>query len=96
VHPFRVGLPTGLYASAADPVPALDTPPPVPTAAALELPTEPTDLEGWLVATLRVAPPERMASALARAEATACERFPTKTVVAAMRRVLTVELAHGG
>ena len=34
----------------------------------LELPQNVTDLEGWLVATLRVCPGDRMAPALARAE----------------------------
>jgi hypothetical protein len=51
------------------------------------------DLEGWLIAVLRVADPQRMHSALAAAERTASERFSTADVVAAMRRVLAYELA---
>ncbi|MGH8902607.1 MAG: hypothetical protein ACRDYA_13255 [Egibacteraceae bacterium] len=93
VHPFRVGLPPGRYASGGDPLPGLDEPAPEPTAEALELPEDVTDLEAWLVATLRAAQPSVMASALARAEAIANERFASKDVVAAMRRVLTCELA---
>jgi hypothetical protein len=82
-----------LYASAAEPLPSLDVPAPVPSAEQLELPEDVTDLEGWLIAVLRVADPERMASALFRAETTAGERFASKDVVAAMRRVLANELA---
>jgi hypothetical protein len=93
VHPFRVGLPPGLYASAGEPLPSLDAPPPAPGPEQLELPEDVTDLEGWLIAVLRVADPERMASALFRAETTAGQRFASKDVVAAMRRVLANELA---
>ncbi|MFF4940851.1 hypothetical protein [Micromonospora sp. NPDC000729] len=52
------------------------------------------DLEGWLVAVLRDAPSEQIFSAVARAERLAGERFDPKQVVAAMRRVLSVELAN--
>jgi hypothetical protein len=93
VHPFRVGLPPGRYASDGEPLPGADSPVPEPTAAALELPEDVVDLEAWLIATLRVAPPSRMAAALHHAEALAIERFSTVDVIAAMRRVLTHELA---
>src|SRR5690349_20240014 len=69
VHPFRVGLPAGPYASANVPVPDPPAQPPAPASAHLELPDELVDLEAWFVAMLRVVPTEAMASALARAEA---------------------------
>ncbi|MGH7744980.1 MAG: hypothetical protein ACREQ5_09295 [Candidatus Dormibacteria bacterium] len=92
VHPYRVGLPPG--ASAHAPLPAPDGPPPAPSPLALELPAEVADLEGWLVAVLRTTDPDRMASALERAEATAGTRFSPADVVAALRRVLSFELAR--
>ncbi|MFY1673934.1 hypothetical protein ACN27G_28940 [Plantactinospora sp. WMMB334] len=94
VHPYRVGLPPGQYASAGKPVPDLSPAPIPPSAAALELPTELDDLEGWLVATLRTVEPERMFTAVARAERQAKERFAPGAVVQALRRVLSVELAQ--
>ncbi|WP_249713845.1 hypothetical protein [Rhizomonospora bruguierae] len=94
VHPFRVGLPPARYASDAVPLPQVAPPTPVPAPVHLELPADVADLEGWLVATLRDADLDRMASALARAEATAAVRFDPRHVVAAMRRVLSVELAR--
>jgi hypothetical protein len=93
VHPFRVGLPSGRYASDGEPLPGADEPIPDPTAAALELPEDVVDLEAWLIATLRVASPSRMASALHNAEAIALQRFSPDHVVSAMRRVLATELA---
>ncbi|MFI7209293.1 hypothetical protein [Micromonospora aurantiaca (nom. illeg.)] len=93
VHPFRVGLPAGRYASAGEPVPD-EVPRPAPTPAALELPADVVDLEGWLVAVLRDAPPEGIFTAVARAERLAAERFGAKQAVAALRRVLSVELAN--
>jgi hypothetical protein len=94
VHPFRVGLPAGLYASHGVPVAEIPQQPPKPTPVQLELPADVTDLEAWLIAHLRVVEPDRMASALRRAEATAAERFSAKDIVAAMRRVLSTELAR--
>ncbi|GGM10056.1 hypothetical protein GCM10012279_30090 [Micromonospora yangpuensis] len=93
VHPYRVGLPPGRYASRGEPVPD-QTPRPAPTPASLVLPAELVDLEGWLVAVLRDAPEEQIFGAVARAERLAAERFEPKQVVAAMRRVLSVELAN--
>src|SRR5439155_21232973 len=75
VHPSRVGLPPGAYASAGAPLPTLDGPVPAPTSSALVLPADVVDLEGWLVAVLRTADRQRMDSALAWAESTATRRF---------------------
>jgi len=94
VHPFRVGLPVGRYASAHQPVPAFPAQPPAPAPVHLELPADLDDLEAWFIATLRVVDADRMAPALRRAEATAAERFPARDVVSAMRRMLSVELAR--
>jgi hypothetical protein len=94
VHPYRIGMPPGRYASAGEPLPDLSAPAPAPTAEALELPEQLTDLEGWLVATLRTAAPERIFTAVARAEREAAERFAPGDVVAALRRVLSTELAR--
>ncbi|WP_285796123.1 hypothetical protein [Micromonospora sp. NBRC 107095] len=93
VHPYRVGLPPGRYASRGEPVPARASRP-APTPASLVLPTDLVDLEGWLVVVLRDAPSEQIFGAVARAERLAAERFDPKQVVAAMRRVLSVELAN--
>jgi hypothetical protein len=93
VHPYRIGLPPGRYASAGEPVPAVDaTPVPQPTPAALELPEGLDDLEGWLIATLRVAAPDRLFAAIGAAERQAVTRFAPDAVTKALRRVLTVEL----
>jgi hypothetical protein len=51
------------------------------------------DLEGWLVATLRTAPPDRLFSVVADAEGRAVQRFASEAVTKALRRVLSVELA---
>lgn len=93
VHPFRVGLPAGRYASDGELVPD-HAPRPAPTAAALELPADVVDLDGWLVAVLRQAPAEGIFAAVARAERLAAERFGAKEAVTALRRVLSVELAN--
>jgi hypothetical protein len=90
VHPFRVGLPPGRYASAGEPLPESTAPPPPPEA--LQLPEDLVDLEGWLVATLRAAPADRMPHAVAHAERVAAQRFPSAAVVAALRRALSAEL----
>jgi len=94
VHPYRVGMPPGRYASAGEPLPDLAAPAPTPEPAALELPTERDDLEGWLVATLRVADEHRIFAEVARAERVAAQRFAPGEVVAALRRVLSHELAR--
>jgi hypothetical protein len=113
VHPFRLGLPPGAYASAGVPLPGPAseecgperTPirgmgwPGVPrtiftpTPDQLELPEAVQDLEAWMVAMLRTAEPTALDSALGQAEVTALERFSSADVLAALRRVLTVELS---
>lgn len=108
VHPFRVGLPPGAYASAGEPLPescapvveqgrkpigGLDWPGVprevfVPTAEQLVLPEVVEDLEAWLIAMLRTAADNEMASALEQAEAKAAERFTGEQILTALRRVL--------
>ena len=67
---------------------------PLPTAAALDIPEDVADLEGWLVGQLRVVPPNSLAAAISRAERVALQRFPDRDVVAAMRRVVAMELTR--
>jgi hypothetical protein len=91
VHPFRVGLPAGRYAT--DGVSVSPVAEPLqPSVAQLALPEQVDDLEAWFVARLRVVEPAAMASALDDAEAIASQRFSPGEVVAAMRRVLAYEL----
>jgi hypothetical protein len=94
VHPYRVGLAVGRYASADQLLPDPSVPAPQPTAAALELPADVVDLEGWLVATLRVAAVDELYEAIARAEEVAVQRFTPDAVTTALRRVLSHELTH--
>jgi len=89
-------MPAGAYRSAGSPVPDLDGPAPAPIPEALELPVQLEDLEGWLVAVLRAVPSEEIFGAVARAEREAGQRFPSRDVVAAMRRVLSRELTRAG
>ena len=85
VHPFRVGVVPGPYASAGAPLvcPAAPVPPPD-----LELPSDGTLLEAWLLAVVRSAPASALGDTVARAEALAATRFPPAEIVVAMRRVL--------
>jgi hypothetical protein len=92
VHPYRVGLPPGAYCSAGEPVPAILSEPPAPIRAALDLPDDVINLEGWIIAVVRAAGPARIRQALDAAETLAGRRFAAADVVTAMRRVLTVEL----
>ncbi|MEJ3750594.1 hypothetical protein WEI85_45970 [Actinomycetes bacterium KLBMP 9797] len=94
VHPYRVAMPPGRYASAGEPLPQPEADAPLPTPEALELPEDLVDLEGWLVAVLRVASDSQMFAAVARAEREASQRFAPGEVVAALRRVLSMELAR--
>lgn len=96
VHPYRVGLPPGSYASTGAPVPTIPVERPAPARHALDLPDDAIDLEGWLIAVVRAAGPDQITEALAAAEAVAVRRFTTTEVVAALRRVLSVELAGHG
>lgn len=94
MHPYRVGLPVGAYASAGVPVPEVVADTLAPTRHALDLPDDVTNLEAWIIAVIRAAGPDRLAQALSAAEELAGQRFDELDVVAAMRRVLTVELAR--
>jgi hypothetical protein len=95
VHPFRVGLAPGPYASAGVEVRSLaEGVRFTPSARQLAIPDQVDDLEAWLIATLRTAEPDQLASALAHAEAVARERFTADEVVGALRRVLARELAR--
>lgn len=91
VHPFRVGMPAGRYASAGEPL-AFDAPA-LPDDVQLVPPVLPEDLEAWVVATLRSVPPDAMDSALDRVETIASQRFPFAVVLEALRRALSGELA---
>jgi hypothetical protein len=80
VHPYRVGLPAGRYASKGVPLPDLSGPTPHPSPLALEFPVAAENLEGWLVATLRVAAPDALMVEVARAEHLAHRTFPASVV----------------
>lgn len=94
VHPFRVGMPPGAYASAGEPLPALHTQIVPPPPEALILPESLDDLGGWMVAHLRSTDRDEMFSVVARLERQAGERFAPGEVVTVLRRVLSVELAR--
>ncbi|MBG6089883.1 hypothetical protein [Actinomadura viridis] len=94
MHPFRVGLEPGLYASDRQPVGATGAAVFYPSADQLELPESVADLEGWVIAVLRAAPHHAMASALEQAEAIAAQRFTGEEIVNALRRVLSTELGR--
>lgn len=91
VHPYRVGLPPARYASDNLPVPQSPRRP-EPTLADVQLPDDPTLLEAWMVAVLRTSPPDALASALFAAEAKALQRFDSRVVLVALRRVMSHEL----
>jgi hypothetical protein len=93
VHPFRVGLAPGAYASAGVAIRSVEDGVLFsPSEQQLQLPAHVDDLEAWLIAVLRTAEPEQMASALDQAEAIAGQRFTSGQVVDALRRVLAHEL----
>lgn len=94
VHPYRVGLPPGRYLSAGQPLPEATAERPVPSAAALVMPEDVTDLEGWLVAVLGLTAPEELFEVIGRAEQAAAAHFAPEEVTQALRRVLSHELAH--
>ncbi|GGM14891.1 hypothetical protein ACFFX1_04210 [Dactylosporangium sucinum] len=87
VHPYRVGLPPGRYASG-EPLPADGDRRPAPTEEDLVLPDDVTLLEAWLIAVVRRAPAPELARALRAAEERAAARFGTAATVDALRRVL--------
>jgi hypothetical protein len=97
VHPYRIGIAPGRYASGDVPLPDPSAPVPEPTAVALELPDDVEDLDAldaWLIAVLRTAPDETLFEEIARAETAAGQRFAPGAVAEALRRVLGKELAH--
>lgn len=98
VHPWRVRLPVGAYASQGLPVPEVadedDEAATTPPREALNPPTEVEDLQAWLTATLRLAGPRGLDVALDEAQAIAFGRFPQGAVVDALRDVLGRELAR--
>lgn len=58
------------------------------------MPEDVIDLEGWLVAVLRVADPDLLFEAIDEAERAAAAWFAPDAVTEALRRVLSHELAH--
>ncbi|MEU7205385.1 hypothetical protein [Streptomyces sp. NPDC045470] len=83
VHPDRVGLPAGAYASAGAPLPGAGgpaDPPPLPEGA--------DGLDQWLLAYLGGVEPLVFEAALQRVHDVAAARFPADLVVTALRRVL--------
>jgi hypothetical protein len=79
VHPYRVQMPVGRYASNGEPAPAAP--------AQIPPPHETPDPQAWLAARLRVAPVESTATAQADTEVITNLRDTTDDVLAAMRRV---------
>ncbi len=93
VHPFRVGLAPGAYASVGLEVRSVaEGAVFTPSADQLTLPSDVDDLEAWLIAMLRTAEPDQMGSALDQAETAASQRFSSAEIVNALRRVLAHEL----
>ncbi|MEU7222300.1 hypothetical protein [Streptomyces chrestomyceticus] len=83
VHPDRVGLPAGAYASAGVPLPGAGgpaDPPPLPEAA--------DGLDQWLLTYLGGVETIVFEAALQRAHETAATRFAPDEVLTALRRVL--------
>lgn len=97
VHPYRIGIQPGRYASGDLPLPDPAAPAPQPGAAALELPEDIEDLDAldaWLIAVLRTAPDETLREDIDRAQEAAGQQFAPDAVTEALRRVLGKELAH--
>ncbi|WP_019870408.1 hypothetical protein [Salinispora oceanensis] len=95
VHPYRVGMPPGAYASAGEPVPDLANLQVFePPEEALVLPDSLDDLSAWMVAQLRTTDSDRIFSTVAQLERAAGERFAPGEVVKILRRVLSAEMAR--
>jgi hypothetical protein len=94
VHPSRVHLPAGRYASNGEPV-SVPTRCQEPGDRQSQPPDDRADLEAWFTATLREAPAGSMAAALADAETAAKHQFPAADVATAMRRALSAGLTRG-
>lgn len=95
VHPFRVQLPPGAYASEGVPAPVRVVPVPA-SGEALELPESPDDLEAWFLARLSVAGDGEILTVLREAEAVALRRFGSRDVAETLRRVLGLHLVGRG
>jgi hypothetical protein len=91
VHPFRVGIPPGRYASADEPLVFRAS---APDPAQLVTPQNPEDLEAWIVATLGTVGSDAMDSALERVESIASQQFAPHVVLAALRRALSELAGH--
>jgi hypothetical protein len=93
IHPSRVHRSADRYTGTGEP--ASTTPRHQPPNSCLRPPESVAELEAWFSAALRDIPTGSRAAALANAEASANQRFPTREVTAAMRRALAHELTRG-
>ncbi|MCK9876619.1 hypothetical protein MXD59_12660 [Frankia sp. Ag45/Mut15] len=84
IHPGKIGVPSGRYASAGEPWPvrAVLGPDPGP------MPHDPDRLAGWMTALVRHAGAGQAEAVLGEAERAAARRFPADVVVAALRAAL--------
>lgn len=94
VHPFRIAIPEGRYATSGQTVSA-NAPRPKPGWVALTLPAAADGEDGlaaWLIATLRTADPDELPAVIEQAEQAALTRFAPGVVRDVLRRVLGREL----
>ncbi|WP_236705609.1 hypothetical protein [Frankia sp. ACN1ag] len=84
IHPDRIGVRPGRYATAGERWPA----PTSPAAAAGPMPTDAGALAGWMTALVRHAGPARVDAVLGDAEREAARSFPAVVVVEALRAAL--------
>jgi hypothetical protein len=85
VHPYRIGVAPGRYASAGErwPAPASLGAKPGP------MPTDAGALGGWMTALVRHADPGQVDAVLGDAERQAARSFPAEVVVEALRAALS-------
>jgi hypothetical protein len=83
VHPDRVGLPPGRYASAGD-----RWPEGLSGGVVAGMPDEPSMLAAWIAEVIRHASPERVGVVLGEIEAAAAARFGGDVVLAAIRTAI--------
>lgn len=84
VHPEKIGIPPGRYASAGEPFPTTEPTPEPPG----QIPEDPLKLTGWMTAVVRYATADELTSALAQAEAAASAKFEPDVVLVALRAAL--------
>lgn len=84
IHPDKIGVRPGRYASGGEGWPAR-TPPAVPAG---PMPAEAGALAGWMTELVRHAGPGRVDAVLADAERQAARSFPADVVVGALRAAL--------